>query len=76
MLSKVEQIWKRPRTTTTILYLIVRVRYVQGGVCSSQHAAQQLRYFGTLCGVFNATVFLSDVSEELYVIFRGLNPSH
>lgn len=53
--QEVEQIWKRPRTTTTILYLI-------------------LRYFGTLCGVFNATVFLSDVSEEFcntFMIMQG-----
>ncbi|KAI5992878.1 hypothetical protein EDD15DRAFT_949458 [Pisolithus albus] len=67
--QEVEQIWKRPKTTTTILYLI-------------------LRYFGTLCGVFNAAgrssllrsweqsqltsylVFFSDVSKELYVLSR------
>ncbi|KAI6116580.1 hypothetical protein EV401DRAFT_1973860 [Pisolithus croceorrhizus] len=46
--QEVEQIWKRPKTTTTMLYLV-------------------LRYFGTLCGVFNAAVFLSDVSKEVRI---------
>ncbi|KIK22136.1 hypothetical protein PISMIDRAFT_680676 [Pisolithus microcarpus 441] len=53
--QEVEQIWRRPKTTTTILYLI-------------------LRYFGTLCGVFNAAVFFSDVSKEFcntFMIVQG-----
>ncbi|KAI6099183.1 hypothetical protein EV401DRAFT_973233 [Pisolithus croceorrhizus] len=45
---EIEYIWNRPRTTTTILYLIVR-------------------YFGTVYGLINTAVFLSNVSGEVRV---------
>lgn len=50
---EVEYIWKRPRTTTTILYLIVR-------------------YFGTVYGLINTTVFFSDVSSKFCQVFLGV----
>lgn len=50
---EVQYIWKRPKTTTTILYLIVR-------------------YFGTIYGLINTIVFLSDVSSKFCSIFLAI----
>lgn len=57
--QEIEHIWKRPKTTTTLLYLIVR-------------------YFGTIVGLVNTAVFLSNISSNFCYYFlavQGWPPS-